>query len=97
GEVLGLVGESGSGKSTLAKAIAGLSGRGRVDDGVPEICGGSLKVFGTEMRDIAPRTRDRLTLRIGYLAQDGALALNPRLTVGENVAEPIFERDRRFK
>lgn len=96
GEVLGLVGESGSGKSTLALAVAGLTGLGQLDDGIPEICGGSLKVYGTEIRGISKRRRDRLTLRVGYLSQGGAVGLNPRLTVGENVAEPIFQRDRRF-
>lgn len=96
GEVFGLVGESGSGKSTLALAVAGLAGLGQLDDGIPEICGGSLTVYGTRIRGISRRRRDRLTLRVGYLSQGGALALNPRLTVGENVAEPIFQRDRRF-
>ncbi|TQL47867.1 ABC-type dipeptide/oligopeptide/nickel transport system ATPase component [Homoserinimonas aerilata] len=97
GEVLGVVGESGSGKSTLARAVAGLTGLGQLDDGIPEIRGGSLRVLGTDIRGISRRQRDRLTGRVGYLAQNGAVTLNPRLTVGENVAEPIFERDRRFR
>ncbi|MCU1546282.1 MAG: transporter ATP-binding protein [Homoserinimonas sp.] len=96
GEVLGVIGESGSGKSTLALAVAGRSGRGLSDDGIPEICGGSIYVHGIAVRGIAGHARDQLTLRTGYLAQDGAVRLNPRLTVAENVAEPIFQRDRRF-
>lgn len=96
GEVLGVIGDSGSGKSTLAATIAGLADVGAPDDGVPSICGGTLTVFGTELRDIGTRARNRLTLRIGYLPQDGAQRLNSRLTVAENVAEPIFLRDRRF-
>lgn len=96
GEILGIVGESGSGKSTLARAVAGRAGQGHIADGIPEICGGSLRVLGTRMRGIGPRARNRLTLRVGYLAQDGATRLDSRLTVAENVAEPIFQRDRHF-
>jgi peptide/nickel transport system ATP-binding protein len=96
GEVLGVIGESGSGKSTLALTLAAQSGRGLVDDGVAEICGGTAHVYGTPLRGISPRQRNRLTLRVGYLPQDGAVRLDPRLTVAENVAEPIYQRDRRF-
>ncbi|MCU1422289.1 MAG: transporter ATP-binding protein [Microbacteriaceae bacterium] len=96
GEILGLVGESGSGKSTLARAIAGLSGTGAPGNGVPRICGGSLSVLGRSLRHIGPHGRDRITLRVGHLAQNGAETLNSTFTVAENVAEPIYRRDRRF-
>jgi peptide/nickel transport system ATP-binding protein len=96
GEVLGVIGESGSGKSTLAATVAARAGRGLLDDGIAEICGGTLSVYGTRVRSITPRQRNRLTLRVGFLPQDGAVRLDPRLTVAENVAEPIFQRDRRF-
>jgi peptide/nickel transport system ATP-binding protein len=96
GDVLGVVGESGSGKSTLALTLAAMADRITPEEGSPEICGGSLHVYGTDMRALSRRRRDRLTLVTGYLAQDAAVRLNPQLTVGENVAEPIFQRDRRF-
>ncbi len=96
GEILGLVGESGSGKSTLAIAVAGLAGNSGVNDGVPEICGGSLEVYGTRLRGVGRHKRDRLTLRVGFLSQDAAERLSPMLTVADNVAEPIYLRDRRF-
>jgi peptide/nickel transport system ATP-binding protein len=96
GEFLGVVGESGSGKSTLAMAIAGLAIHGPQREGVPEISGGALSVLGTSLRRAGRRSRDRLTIGIGYLAQNGAERLNPQLTVAENVAEPIYSRDRRF-
>ena len=96
GEVLGVIGESGSGKSTLALTVAAQSGRGHVDDGIAEICGGTLSVYGTQLRGLTARQRNRLTLKVGYLPQDGAVRLDPRLTVAENVAEPIYQRDRRF-
>ncbi len=96
GEILGLVGESGSGKSSLAMTIAGVSRPGRPGSGTPRICGGTLEVLGQGMRGIGRRGRDRITLRVGYLAQDGAESLNPDFTVAESVAEPIYRRDRRF-
>ncbi len=96
GEVLGIIGESGSGKSTLAMALAGLADVRPVDEGAPQICGGSLTVLGTPLRRLGKKARRLLTLRVGYLPQDAAQRLNPGLTVAENVAEPLFLRDRRF-
>jgi ABC-type glutathione transport system ATPase component len=96
GEILGVLGDSGSGKSTLAATLA-LHGDGRVPTtGWPQICGGSLSIFDTEVRGISRHRRDRLQLVVGYLAQDGAETLDARLTVAENVAEPIYSRDRHF-
>jgi len=93
GEVLGIIGESGSGKSTLARAISGIGGNA---PGVPRICGGELDVLGTPLRRASRTDRRGLGLRVGYLPQDGAQLLDPSLTVADNVAEPIFSRDRRF-
>jgi len=94
GEVLAVVGETGSGKSTLAKAVA--LEADLPFDGSPDISGGSLEVLGTPVRGISRRKRDRLRLGVGYLRQEAGDYLEPRLTVGENVAEPIFSRDREF-
>lgn len=94
GEILSIIGETGSGKSTLAAAVAGLAGTGK--PGTAQITGGSLTVLGQSMRGITPRKRDRLTIGIGYVPQDAGALLAPRLTAGENVAEPIYVRDRRF-
>jgi peptide/nickel transport system ATP-binding protein len=93
GEILAVIGESGSGKSSLARAVAGLAGTGGPN---PVISGGTLRVLGTNVRDISQRRRDRLSLRIGYVPQDAGAALDGRLTVGENVAEPIYSRDENF-
>lgn len=93
GETLGLIGEAGSGKSTLARAVSSQSAPGERE--APVIAGGRLTVLGRELRD-SRRQRDGLALRIGYLPQDGGSSLQPHLTVGENVAEPIFQRDKRF-
>jgi peptide/nickel transport system ATP-binding protein len=94
GEILALIGETGSGKSTLAMAVAGLAGSG--ERGSPIITGGSLSVLGTPVRSLTRRRRDRLTLRVGYVPQDAGSRLDPHLTVGENVAEPIYSRDPHF-
>jgi peptide/nickel transport system ATP-binding protein len=53
-------------------------------------------VVGHELRRASKRRLDRVTLSVGYLAQDGAERLNPQFSVAENIAEPIFLRDRRF-
>jgi ABC-type glutathione transport system ATPase component len=94
GEILAIVGEAGAGKSTLALALAGYAGL----DGErsPEIAGGSLSVLGADLRRLGPRKRERLHLSIGHLPQDAGSRLDPHLTIGENVAEPIYSRDRRF-
>lgn len=94
GEVLAVVGETGSGKSSLAKAVALQADL--VDADSPKISGGSLQVIGTELRGISGRKRDQLGLYVGYLRQEAGDFLEPRLTIGENVAEPIFSRDRHF-
>jgi ABC-type glutathione transport system ATPase component len=94
GEILAVIGETGSGKSTLAVAVAGLAGTGR--PGTPQITGGALTVVGENVRGLTPRRRDQLTLRVGYVRQDAGALLSRHLTIGENVAEPIFSRDRRF-
>jgi ABC-type glutathione transport system ATPase component len=94
GGILGIVGEAGSGKSTLARAVAAQVLHGQKP--LPKIFGGQLEVFGQDMRTISDRRRSRLTVRIGYLPQDGGSTLEPHLTIGENVSAPIYSRDRKF-
>ena len=96
GEILGIVGQSGSGKSTLAAALAGRLESRNDHNGSASISGGDAVVLGTSLRGMGHRQRDRLHLRVGYLEQDGAERLDSRLTVAENVAEPIYSRDRKF-
>jgi ABC-type glutathione transport system ATPase component len=94
GSILGIVGEAGAGKSTLARAVAAQSTHTEREP--PSIVGGHLEVLGQQLRGSTARQRERLSLHVGYLPQDGGSTLEPRLTVGENVAEPIYSRDRHF-
>jgi peptide/nickel transport system ATP-binding protein len=94
GGILGVVGEAGSGKSTLARAVAAQVLHG--EKPLPKIFGGRLEILGQDLRTISDRNRSRLTVRIGYLPQDGGSSLEPHLTIGENVSEPIYSRDRKF-
>jgi len=93
GELFGLVGENGAGKSTLARMIAGRAG-GSEDPSA--ICGGALTVQGIDVRRLGERSRRRLSAEIGYLPQQAHRTLDRSRTVAENVAAPLFERDRDF-
>ena len=94
GETLAVVGDAGSGKSTLAQAIAGYTSRS-VSRGV-EIVGGSLEVLGVDVRHLRQRDDNELAVRVGYVPQDAGTVLDPHLTVGENVAVPLFQRDHKL-
>jgi peptide/nickel transport system ATP-binding protein len=73
GSVLGLVGESGSGKSTVARAIVGLT----VSRGVVRL--GEI--------DLSARQARRARRRVQMVFQDSRSALDPRLRVGDSIAE----------
>lgn len=82
GEVLGLVGESGSGKSVTGFSILGLV------DPPGRIVGGSIRYQGREL--IGRPEEDLRRLRgacICMVFQDPCASLNPRMRVGEIVAE----------
>jgi peptide/nickel transport system ATP-binding protein len=94
GEIVAVVGETGSGKSTLARVLAG---EGNLDVPIsPRIVGGELSVLGIPLRRVSNRRRARVRSRIGYLSQEAGHHLPSHLTVGEVIAEPIFERNRKF-
>jgi len=79
GEVVGVVGGSGAGKSVLLNTIIGLR----------EPQGGSVRIFGQDIRYAKRRQWTAIERRWGVLFQAGALWSN--LTVKENVAAPMFE------
>ena len=83
GETLGLVGESGSGKSTLARAILRLL----------RAAHGSVEWFGQDLLTCAAPVLRALRRDLQIVFQDPLASLNPRMTVGDTIAEPlrIFE------
>ena len=83
GEVLGLVGESGSGKSTLARAVLRL---------LP-VVRGMLSWRGTDLLRCKGAALRRRRRDLQMVFQDPLASLDPRMTVGETLAEPleIFE------
>ncbi|MEU8897873.1 ABC transporter ATP-binding protein [Nocardia sp. NPDC048505] len=80
GETVGLVGESGSGKSTIGRCVAALQ---RPSSGVVRVRGEAIS--GMSQRQLRPVRK-----RFGFVFQDPATSLNPRLTVGDCVAEPLL-------
>ncbi|MEJ2132604.1 MAG: ABC transporter ATP-binding protein, partial [Gammaproteobacteria bacterium] len=84
GETLALVGESGSGKSVTALSILGLIGdSGRVENGRVLFDGQDLLTL------TKPQIRHIRGNRIGMIFQEPMSSLNPVLTIGKQVAEPI--------
>ena len=90
GETLAVVGESGSGKSVTALSILGLLGdSGRVSNGSIEFDGEDLtKVSGQRLREIRGN-------QIAFIFQEPMSSLNPVLTIGTQVAEPIWLHHRK--
>ncbi len=75
-ETLGIVGESGCGKSTLGKAIVGLV----------KPATGTIELNGADCVTLSARERAR---QIQIIFQDPYSSLDPRLTVGASIEEPL--------
>jgi len=79
-EAFGLVGESGCGKSSLAKAVLFLA----------PPTGGTVRFAGTDLASLSPSQWRPLRRRLQYIFQDPLAALDPRMTVVDQVAEALL-------
>jgi peptide/nickel transport system ATP-binding protein len=79
GETLGLVGESGSGKTTLGRSILRLI----------EPTSGSINFENTDLRGLKKDDLREIRKDMQIIFQDPYSSLNPRLTVGDSLMEPL--------
>ncbi len=79
GETLALVGESGCGKTTTGRSVIRLE----------QPLGGVIRVNGEDVSRLNPAREKRMRRAIQFIFQDPFASLDPRMTVGFSIAEPI--------
>ena len=79
GEVLGVVGESGSGKSTLARCAFGIATPTR----------GTISILGQSLAGKSRKNTRELRSNLGFVFQDPAGSINPRMSVFDALSEPL--------
>lgn len=77
GEITAIVGESGSGKSTLWQTIVGLN----------KPTGGTVRFLGKPVSN--RKAKQSLYRQVGFVFQNSNASLNPRMTIGESILEPL--------
>ncbi len=80
GETLALVGESGCGKSTTGRSVLRLV----------EATSGSIQVAGEDVRTMPKRALDAKRRTMQMIFQDPFSSLNPRMRIGDAIAEPLL-------
>jgi peptide/nickel transport system ATP-binding protein len=80
GEILGLVGESGCGKSTLSRTILQLV----------KPTGGRVSFLGQDLGQLSPEKLRQQRRQMQMIFQDPQACLNPMMTVGDSIADPLL-------
>jgi len=80
GEILGLVGESGCGKSTLSRTILQLI----------RPTSGKVELQGTDLTTLSRYSLRQWRRQMQMVFQDPLACLNPMMTVGQSIADPLF-------
>jgi peptide/nickel transport system ATP-binding protein len=80
GEILGLVGESGCGKSTLSRTILQLI----------RPTGGKIEFFGKDLTNLSSQEIRSSRRQMQMVFQDPHACLNPAMTVGQSIADPLI-------
>ena len=83
GETLGLVGESGSGKTTTGHCVLQLN----------EITGGKVFFEGEDLTKLKPKEMRKMRRNMQLIFQDPYASLDPRMTAGDIVGEPLIVHD----
>ncbi|CAM3025658.1 ABC transporter ATP-binding protein [Saccharomonospora xinjiangensis] len=79
GEILGLVGESGSGKSTVGRCAIRLL----------KPTSGSVTIAGTDITTMSHKDLRPMRMYFSIVFQDPASTLDPKMTIGDSIAEPL--------
>ena len=80
GEILGLVGESGCGKSTLSRTLLQLL----------KATSGTINFLGEELTQLSESEMRLKRRQLQMIFQDPNACLNPLMTVGQSIADPLF-------
>lgn len=90
GRALGLVGETGAGKTTTCLSILRL-----IPEPPGKIVGGSIKLGGREILSLSEREMEKVRGKeVSMIFQDPMTALNPSITVGDQIAEVIATHEK---